>query len=71
MNKPTLGEYKIALDNIECCKQSLNLVLEKKNKLLDELLRERENEILYKSVIEESRKIKDLYEIYEGIEKEN
>ena len=39
MNKPTLGEYKIALDKIKCCKQSLNLVLEKKNKLLDELLK--------------------------------
>lgn len=69
MKKPTLEEYEKAKQDYKTFCSWARLAKEKKNKLIDELITERENELLYSKWAEEQHDIIRCYEIYEQIEK--
>lgn len=70
MNKPTLEEYEKAKQDYKTFYSWARLAKEKKDKLIDELAIERENELRYSKCAEEQHDIIRCYEIYEQIEKE-
>lgn len=69
MKKPTLEEYEKARQNYKTFCSWARLARENKNKLIDELVIERENELLYSKWAEEQHDTILCYEIYEKIEK--
>lgn len=69
MNKPTLEEYEKAKQDYKTFCSWARLAKEKKDKLIDELIIERENELLYQKEAEKQYDIIRCYEIYEKIEK--
>lgn len=70
MAKPTKQEYEDACQNIEYCSNAIRLTKNKIEKILDELCSLKCNLNTYRECIEQSREIKNRYEIYERLEKE-
>ena len=70
MNKPTIEEYNKAKEEYNTYCSWCARARERKNKLLDELIVERNNEKLYFDLAEKQREIICTYEIYEETEKQ-
>ena len=67
--KPTLEEYEKAKQEYKTYCSWLRMAREKKNKLIDALAVERQNESLYLKQTEKQLDIIRCYEIYEKLEK--
>lgn len=70
MAKPTKQEYEDACQNIEYCSNAIRLTKNKIEKILDELCSLKSQLNTYQEFLNQSIKIKDKYEIYEGLEEE-
>lgn len=70
MEKPTKQEYEEACNNIDFCKNTIRLTRQEIDKKLDELCSLKNQLNTYQEFLNQSIKIKDKYEIYEGLEKE-
>ena len=70
MKKPTKQEYEEACNNINFCKNTICLTRQKIDKILDELCSLKSQLNTYQEILNQSIKIKDKYEIYEGLEYE-
>jgi hypothetical protein len=70
MNIPTLEEYKAAKESYKSYCSWIRMARERKNELIDELAKERENELCYLEQAEKQHDIIRSYEIYEQIRKE-
>lgn len=70
MKKPTKQEYEEACNNINFCKNTIRLTRQKIDKNLDELCSLKSQLNTYQEFLNQSIKIKDKYEIYEGLEEE-
>lgn len=70
MGKPTKQEYEEACNNIDFCKNTIRLTRQAIDKKLDELCSLKSQLNTYQEFLNQSIKIKDKYEIYEGLEEE-
>lgn len=70
MGKPTKQEYEEACNNIDFCKNTICLTRQTIDKKLDELCSLKSQLNTYQEFLNQSIKIKDKYEIYEGLEGE-
>ena len=70
MGKPTKQEYEEACSNIDFCKNTIRLTRQTIDKKLDELCSLKSQINTYQEFLNQSIKIKDKYEIYEGLEEE-
>ena len=70
MTKPTKQEYEEACNNINFCKNTIRLTRHEIDKKLDELCSLKSQLNTYQEFLNQSIKIKDKYEIYEGLEEE-
>lgn len=68
MGKPTKQEYEEACNNIDFCKNTIRLTRQEIDKKLDELCSLKSQLNTYQEFLNQSIKIKDKYEIYEGLE---
>lgn len=66
--KPTLEEYEKAKKDYQMFCSWLRTCRDKKNELIDALVIERSNELLYEKEAEKRRDIIRCYEIYEALE---
>lgn len=67
--KPTLDEYNQAKSNITFAAHAIQHCRDRRDELIDELAKERENEKSYLQMLEFNKEIVFTYEIYEKIEK--
>ena len=70
MGKPTKQEYEEVCNNIDFWKNTIRLTRQEIDKKLDELCYLKSQLNTYQEFLNQSIKIKDKYEIYEGLEKE-
>lgn len=70
MGKPTKQEYEEVCNNIDFWKNTIRLTRQEIDKKLDELCYLKSQLNTYQEFLNQSIKIKDKYEIYEGLEEE-
>ena len=70
MAKPTKEQYEQAKEDNKTFYHWLLLSRKKKNELIDALITERKNELLYLEQLEKTKEIIDRYTVYEQVEKE-
>jgi hypothetical protein len=69
MSIPTLEEYKKAKEEYKNYCSWIRMARERKNELIDDLAKERSNEVLYLEQAEKQHDIIRCYEIYKQLEK--
>lgn len=63
--KPTVEEYNQAKRNITFASNALLFCQGRRNQLLDELIKERENEKHYLKLLEQYNEVVNTYEVFE------
>ena len=67
--KPTLEEYNQAKSNITFAAHAIQHCRDRRDQLIDELSKERENEKSYLQMLESCKEIVFIYETFEAIER--
>ena len=67
--KPTLEEYNQAKSNLSFIAHAIQHCRDRRDQLIDELAKEREEEKSYLKLYEECKEIVFIYETYEAIKK--
>ena len=67
--KPTLEEYNQAKSNMTFASHAIQHCRDRRDQLIDELAKERENEKSYLQMYEFNKEVVFTYEVYEKIEK--
>ena len=67
--KPTLEEYTQAKSNMTFAAHAIQHCRDRRDQLIDELSKERENEKSYLQILERCKETVFMYETYEAIER--
>ena len=67
--KPTLEEYNQAKSNMTFAAHAIQYCRERRDQLIDELAKEREEEKSYLQMYEQYKEVVFIYDTYEAIEK--
>lgn len=67
--KPTLEEYNQAKSNMTFAAHAIQHCRDRRDQLIDELAKERENEKSYLQMYEQCKEVVFMYEVWDKIEK--